>query len=287
MLRLSSGQRTPPAPAESLAERPSAPSSRALVMQLEWSADVCRRGRDLARSRAKARQAPGKPHANDERGRAHALAAVRTSPRRASAQPRGTTTPTSGGEPKFRSPSSGCNSRPGRMQPHHPAANLATTPATGSAMRRYASAWAVHEAASKREQSLEAEGFEDPRRRPLRCPEEGRGSGASGEVDEHGTCATDDPATWETLARLRATTRCPGDPVTTLRRAVRTRVRARPAEPQGSAQNQHPHRGRSLARGTGAAIDAGQGVGGPNMSCDAGEPIGTGTRSSEGGPCRT
>jgi hypothetical protein len=67
--------------------------------------------------------------------------------------------------------------------------------------------------------------------------------------------------------------------VTTLRRTARLQAQA------PSAQNKRLHRGRSHARGTGAAVDGDEGVGGLHQSVEVGEPRGSGTRRSKGGPC--
>jgi len=72
---------------------------------------------------------------------------------------------------------------------------------------------------------------------------------------------TDGPGTWEALHLLREY----GDPVITLRR-VRVCGRRR-ARPRSSARRE----GRSCARGTGAATDGDQGVGGLHTSVDVGE----------------
>ena len=50
---------------------------------------------------------------------------------------------------------------------------------------------------------------------------------------------------------------------------------ARPQEHVQPAQNKLLHRGRSLARGTGAATQGGEEVGGLHMSFDVGELVGS------------
>jgi len=81
--------------------------------------------------------------------------------------------------------------------------------------------------------------------------------------------------------------RCDGDPVTTLRRAARQRMRARPAD----ATQVAPHRRSVRAEvgrwqgETGAVVEGSRGVGGLHTSIDVGERSGTRTRPSKGGPC--
>ena len=116
-------------------------------------------------------------------------------------------------------------------------------------------------------------------------PASGRGEGAPGGVYDHGTQQEDDPGTWEAHALPRELP--DGDPVNNLRRAVRRRMRARPAD----ATRVAPHR-RSIrvevgrAQGeTGAKAEGSRGVGGLRTSKDVGERVGTRIRLSKGGPC--
>ena len=74
-----------------------------------------------------------------------------------------------------------------------------------------------------------------------------------------------------------------GEPVTRLRRTTRC---GRTCRRSSWAQNKRPHRGRPLARGTGAVGRRRQGVGGLHRSDDVGERGNARTRPSTGGPCR-
>ena len=87
----------------------------------------------------------------------------------------------------------------------------------------------------------------------------------------------DGPGTWETHVSPRKTPDH-GEPVTLLRRRRVCGARV-------GGQEQRPHRGRSLARGTGATTDGDEGVGGLHTSGDVGERRGARTRPSKGGPC--
>ena len=186
---------------------------------------------------------------------------------------------------KFGLSSSGCEPRPAKGEPAQPVANLATDAATRPSMRRYASEWAVGNAATK------TITFRQPR--VLDYP---KAMEASSQQGERGL----KPAGCTTTARSKRTVQAPGrptfllgkirsdgDPVITPRRAARLRMRARPADATLVA----PHR-RSIRaevghpRGeTGAVAEGDGGVGGLHTSFDAGERGGTRTRSSKGGPC--
>ena len=93
------------------------------------------------------------------------------------------------------------------------------------------------------------EGNNHPRRECV--GEEGR---VSGGVFDHGTYEEDGPVTWEALASPRPipASRRAGDPSPT-HDTVRAHVSAAPW-----AQNKRPHRGRPLARGTGAVAEGGR-----------------------------
>jgi hypothetical protein len=108
------------------------------------------------------------------------------------------------------------------------------------------------------------------------------------------------PAGCTTTARSKRTVQAPGrpklllgrirydgDPVITLRRAVRQRMRARPADATRVAPRRRSIRtevGRWQGE-TGATAEGNGGVGGLHTSVDVGERGGTRTRPSEGGPC--
>ena len=104
------------------------------------------------------------------------------------------------------------------------------------------------------------------------------------------------PAGCSTMARTKRTAQAPGrpsplldpsrscgEPVTHLRRTTRC---GRTCRRSSWAQNKRPHRGRPLARGTGAVGRRRQGVGGLHRSDDVGERGNARTRPSTGGPCR-
>jgi len=93
------------------------------------------------------------------------------------------------------------------------------------------------------------EGNNHPRREFL--GEEGM---VSGGVFDHGTHEEDGPVTWEALASPRHTPvmRGAGDPSPT-HGTLRTHVSS-----AQEAQNKRPHRGRPLARGTGAVAEGGR-----------------------------
>ena len=186
---------------------------------------------------------------------------------------------------KFGSSSSGCEPRPARGEPAQPVASLATVAATRPAMRRRASVWAVGNAATKITSSRVPRGLISPKATAV-SPQQGEGRAH--------------PAGCTTTARSKRTVQTPGrptfllgdfrsdgDPVTTLRRAARPRMRARPAD----ATQVAPHRrsiraevGRRQGE-TGAAADGDGGVGGLRTSADVGERGGARTRPSKGGPC--
>ena len=103
----------------------------------------------------------------------------------------------------------------------------------------------------------------------------------SGGVFDHGTHEEDGPATWEALASPRHT------PV--LRRAgdespTHGTLRAHGSSAQ-EAQNKRPHRGRPLARGTGAVAEGGRESEGCIGALTSGNGMPTRTRPSKGGPC--
>ncbi len=187
---------------------------------------------------------------------------------------------------KFGSSSSGCDPRPAKGEPAQPVASLATDAVTRPAMRRRASMWAVGNAATKTMSSRVPRGLE-PSKATALSPQQGRGESAPGGVYDHGTQQEDGPGTWEATRSSSATTRSSGEPVTSLRRAVRPWMRARPAD----ATRVAPHRrsiraevGRRQGE-TGAAVDGIEGVGGLRRSFDVGERGGARTRPSKGGPC--
>jgi hypothetical protein len=185
---------------------------------------------------------------------------------------------------KFGLSSSGCEPRPAKGEPAQPVASLATDAVTRPAMRRYASEWAVGDAATK------TISFRLPR--VLLNP---KAMAASSQQGERGL----KPAGRLTTARSKRTVQAPGrptfllgklrsdvDPVSTPRRAARPRMRARPAD----ATQVAPHR-RSIRAEVGrrqgetrAAANGNGGVGGPNTSFDVGERGGTRTRPSKGRP---
>ena len=162
-------------------------------------------------------------------------------------------------------PSSRCESCPAKAQSRRPVASLATAWVTTTAMRRYARTWAVGDAAPKSpyipapKASLSWKAVAPP---PLRS---GRGVGAAGGVFDHGTC----PRGWASHLGGPASPHeirpVPGDPVinpygSALVGARASRSRTSPGR-GGRPERGEPERGR----------DGVQGVGGPNMSVDAGE----------------
>ena len=186
---------------------------------------------------------------------------------------------------KFGTSSSGCETRPAKGEPAQPVASLATVAVTRPAMRRRASAWAVGNAATKVMSSRVSRVLNGPKT-----------TAALAKVGEGESC----PAGCTTTARSKRTVqapgrptyllgdnRCDGDPVTTLRRAARWWMRARPAD----ATRVAPHR-RSVHAEVGhrqgeteAMADGYEGVGGLRTSFDVGERGGARTRPSKGGPC--
>ena len=186
---------------------------------------------------------------------------------------------------KFGLSSSGCEPRPAKGEPAQPVASLATDAATRPAMRRRASVWAVGNAATKTSHPG-CRGRCTPRRR-RRSPR----SRARGDRIRRGVrprhAARGRSRHLGGPRSSSANSGSDGDPVITLRRAVRPWMRARPAD----ATQVAPHR-RSIRaevgrrRGeTGAAADGSGGVGGLRTSVDVGERGGTRTRPSKGGPC--
>src|SRR5215470_14537702 len=126
-----------------------------------------------------------------------------------------------------------------------------------SAMRRYANVRAMGHAAPKPLIFPEAEGpvLPEGHNTPLHTCRLGEAGGVSGGVFDHGTYEEDGPGTWEALASPR--------PIPVLRRAGDpspthdTLGSARVVGPQ--AQHKRWHRGRLLARETGAVADGGRG----------------------------
>lgn len=179
----------------------------------------------------------------------------------------------------------GANPVRARAEPAHPEARLATFAAMRTAMRSHASVWAVGNAASKIISVRVPSGLDSAKAMAAAAQQ--------GEQQPH-------PAGCTTTARRKRTAQAPGrptfllgrfrshgDPVTHLRRAVRTRMRARPADstqvgPQRRSICAEVGRGQGE---TGAAAEGSVGVGGPNTSVDVGERGGTRTRPSKGGPC--
>jgi len=89
----------------------------------------------------------------------------------------------------------------------------------------------------------------------------------SGGVFDHGAHEEDGPVTREVLAspRRNPVLRRAGDPSPT---------RCASAGACAAVKNKLLHRGRSLARGTGAAAEGGEEIGGLHTSLDAGELAG-------------
>jgi hypothetical protein len=116
--------------------------------------------------------------------------------------------------------------------------------------------WAMGHAAPKPILFLEAEGpvLPEGNNTPLHTCRLGEEGGVSGGVFDHGTHEEDGPGTWEALASPR--------PIPALRRAGEsspTHDAFAGARVVGhSAQNKRLHRGRPLARGTGAVADGGR-----------------------------
>jgi len=141
-----------------------------------------------------------------------------------------------------------------RVSPPKPVASLATVPEMASAMRRYANVRAMGHAAPKPITFPDAQGAELL---------EGN-NGLSVQWARRGPY----PAGCSTMARTKRTAQAPGrpsplldpsrscgEPVTRLRRTTRGgRTCRRPLW----AQNKRPHRGRPLARGTGAVVEGGR-----------------------------
>src|SRR5262249_13324316 len=103
----------------------------------------------------------------------------------------------------------------------------------------------------------------------------------SGGVFDHGTHEEDGPVTWEALASPRHTPvwRRAGDESPT-----HGTLRAHVSSAQ-EAQNKRPHRGRLLARGTGAVAEGGRESEGCIGAVTSGNGMATRTRPSKGGPC--
>ncbi len=103
----------------------------------------------------------------------------------------------------------------------------------------------------------------------------------SGGVFDHGTHEEDGPVTWEALASPRHTpvVRRAGDESPT-----HGTLRAHGSSAQ-EAQNKRPHRGRPLARGTGAVAEGGRESEGCIGAWTSGNGMATRTRPSKGGPC--
>jgi len=152
-------------------------------------------------------------------------------------------------------------------------------------MRSHASEWAVGNAATKTESIWVPS--------ELLFAKATAVSAQQGEQEPH-------PAGYTTTARSKRTVqapgrptfllgkfRCDGDPVITLRRAMRPRMRARPANATRVASHRRSIRTEvSRGRGeTGATAEGSGGVGGPHTSFDVGERGGARTRPSKGGPC--
>jgi hypothetical protein len=104
----------------------------------------------------------------------------------------------------------------------------------------------------------------------------------SGGVFDHGTHEEDGPVTWEALASPRHTPvmRRAGDPSPT-HGTWRTHVSS-----AQEAQNKRPHRGRPLARGTGAVAEGGRASEGCIRALTSGNGGNARTRPSKGSPCR-
>jgi hypothetical protein len=136
---------------------------------------------------------------------------------------------------KFGFSSSGCDPRPAKGEPAQPVASLATVAVTRPAMRRCASEWAVGIAASKSNLPWCREGWIP--RRPWRLSAYGQGrphrAGCTTTARSKRTSQTPGRPTFF-LGNFRSD----GDPVIFLRRAVRTWMRARPAD----ATQVAPHR---------------------------------------------
>ena len=98
--------------------------------------------------------------------------------------------------------SSGCETRPAKGEPARPVAGLAPDTVTDSAMRRYASEWAVNHAATKGICFPGAQGVKEPEGNSDRT-ESGRGAVAPGGVVDPGTLEEDGPGTWDPLVSPR------------------------------------------------------------------------------------
>ena len=101
---------------------------------------------------------------------------------------------------------------------------------------------------------------------------QGAGLGIAARVQEDG------PETWET-SYLHLENRCDGGPVITLR------LVAGYGRTCDGVKKKRPPGGRPIARDDRSGGRWGRGVGGLRSSDEVGEPEGTGTRRSEGGPC--
>ena len=102
----------------------------------------------------------------------------------------------------------------------------------------------------------------------------------SGGVFDHGTYEEDGPGTWEALSSPRPipVLRRAGDPSPTHDTLVSARVVGH------RAQNKRSHRGRPLARGTGAVAEGGRESEGCIRALRSGNGLASWTRLSTGGP---
>ncbi len=97
----------------------------------------------------------------------------------------------------------------------------------------------------------------------------------------HGTYEEDGSVTWEVLVFPRV--------IRSQRRAEKSspnlaRPQAHVPAAEFAWQDKRLSRGRPMARGTGAAVEEGEEVGGPNMSFDVGELVGNSDPAEQRGP---
>jgi hypothetical protein len=157
---------------------------------------------------------------------------------------------------KFGLSSSGCKPRPAKGEPAQPVASLALVAVMRAAMRRYASRWAVGNATTKTMSSRVPRVLHDPKPTVV--------SSNLGEGRLH-------PAGRTTTARSKGTVQAPGrpsfllgtyrsdgDPVITLRRAARLRMRARPADATCVASRSAGISGGVIATSPGASLGPGR-----------------------------
>lgn len=175
---------------------------------------------------------------------------------------------------KFSLSSSGCETRPAKVEPDRPVAGSATASVTTSAMREHANERAVGSTASKPWISRMSKTYTGTKTAAER-PKKGDGRAASGGVVGHGALEEDGPGTWEALQSPRESNGPTGSP---------TRISDGPASTDardGRSRTSVRSRGRPKARETGAEADGGRASEGGKVAWNPGNDRHR-TRGSEG-----